>query len=243
MNEGIAIVERVYSAKGNSSAADALIADYLPFIKAETSKAIGRLVARDQEDELSIAMIGFHEAIESYSKLKGAFLRYASVVMRRKLIDYYRREKRHTGHVSLDEPSDQNITLIDTVQDRSDAFEDMSVRDATKQEIAELVKQLTEFDVSLTDIADNCPKQDRTLKSCGEALLYARTHPELIEELKRTKRLPLSKLCAGTGVERKTLERHRKYVLALLIIYSNGYEIIRGHLKQVLNPQKKGGVV
>ena len=37
-----------------------------------------------------------------------------------------------------------------------------------------------------------------------------------------------------SGVERKTLERHRKYMVALLLIYTNGYEIIRGHLKQVM---------
>ena len=34
--------------------------------------------------------------------------------------------------------------------------------------------------------------------------------------------------------KRQTLERHRKYMVALLLIYTNGYEIIRGHLKQVM---------
>ena len=35
-------------------------------------------------------------------------------------------------------------------------------------------------------------------------------------------------------MERKTLERHRKYMVALLLIHTNGYEIIRGHLTQVM---------
>ena len=30
------------------------------------------------------------------------------------------------------------------------------------------------------------------------------------------------------------MERHRKYLVALLLIYTNGYEIIRGHLAQVM---------
>ena len=55
-----------------------------------------------------------------------------------------------------------------------------------------------------------------------------------------TRRLPLAALADGAGVEKKTLERHRKYLMALLIIYSNGYEIIRGHLKQVLQLPKGG---
>ena len=37
----------------------------------------------------------------------------------------------------------------------------------------------------------------------------------------------------GTVVERKTLERHRKYLAAFLLAFTNGYEIIRGHLCQV----------
>ena len=63
---------------------------------------------------------------------------------------------------------------------------------------------------------------------------YAKGNPELLEDLLKTKRLPIGQLATGSGVERKTLERHRKYMVALLLIYTNGYEIIRGHLKQVM---------
>ena len=238
-----AIVERVYAAKGNSLAANDLIQDYLPFIKAETSRALGRIVL-DNHDELSIAMVAFHEAVESYSKLKGAFLKYAAIIIRHKLIDFYRKEKRHMGHISLDgHQSDENASPVGSlIGVQRDDYEKIDIRDATKQEIAELTAQLSVFDISLTDIADNSPKQRRTLASCQRALAYARQHPKLIDELKRTKRLPISKLAEGAGIQRKTLERHRKYVLALLLIFSNGYEIIRGHLKQVFIPQKGGAL-
>ncbi len=240
MTENVSTTERFCQAKGNSLLADALIRDYLPFIRSEASKAAGRLVT-EQDDEMSIAMIAFHQAIESYSKQRGAFLSYAAVIIRRKLIDYYRREKRHRGHTSLDEPAlDGDVVVGDTLADRSDAYDHMHTRDATRQEIVELSAHLADFDVSMTDIADNCPKQERTLLACQQALHYAKSNPHLIEELKRTKRLPLAQLCEGAGTPRKTLERHRKYILALLIIYSNGYELIRGHLKQILSPQKGG---
>ncbi len=241
MGKDTLTAERVYEAKGDALAADALIRDYLPFIRAEASKATGRIIS-EQDDEASIAMIAFHEAVESYSKTKGAFLGYASVVMRRKIIDYYRKEKRHMGQTSLDAPvyADDDEAMRDKIADVTDPYGDMVVRDATRQEIAELSAQLSGFDVSMTDIAENCPKQERTLAACQRTLAYAKDHPELVEELKRTGRLPIAKLSEGAGVERKTLERHRKYVLALMIIYSNGYEIIRGHLKQVLIPQKGG---
>ena len=91
-----------------------------------------------------------------------------------------------------------------------------------------------EIDELRPDVAANCPKQQRTLEACRKALQYARENPELLEDLLGTRRLPISRLSEGSGVERKTLERHRKYMIALLLIYTNGYEIIRGHLKQVM---------
>jgi RNA polymerase sigma factor len=237
------IHNRVNEAKNNGLAADALIKDYLPFIKSEASKTAGRAVT-EHDHEFSIAMMGFNEAIESYSETRGAFLKYASVVIQRKLIDNYRKEKRHTGQVSIYESisADSEMTLADTVQDEADTYDDINIREATKQEIAELTQQLRGLELSLTDIADNCPKQDRTLESCRKALFYARENPELIAIMKRTKKLPIAALAEGSGVERKTLERHRKYIMALLLIYSNGYEIIRGHLKQVM-PVKGGARV
>ena len=107
-------------------------------------------------------------------------------------------------------------------------------RYATRMEIEELTRQMQAFGVSLHDVADNCPKQQRTLAACRQALQYARENPELFDVLLHTKKLPVGQLAAGSGVERKTLERHRKYMVALLLIYTNGYEIIRGHLKQVM---------
>ena len=93
---------------------------------------------------------------------------------------------------------------------------------------------MQEFGVSLSEVAANCPKQQRTLDACRKALQHARENPELLDDFLKTKRLPIGQLAAGSGVERKTLERHRKYMVALLLIYTNGYEIIRGHLKQVM---------
>ncbi|MGI6161502.1 MAG: sigma factor [Christensenellales bacterium] len=238
------IVDRVYAAKGNSLAADKLIYDYLPFIKAEASKATGKII-RDSDDELNIAMLAFHEAVEGYSQLRGAFLKYAAVIMRRKIIDYFRTQQRHAGQISLDTPlnNDSDDTLKDVIASSADDYGERHTRAATKEEIEELAAQMKDFDISLTDIADNCPKQDRTLAACKKALAYAKENPFIIDELKRTKKLPITKLASGSGTQRKTLERHRKYIVALLLIFSNGYEIIRGHLRQVLQTREGGGEV
>ena len=236
MNEEHGILEQVYAAKESVQAADQLIGDYLPFIRAETAKFLKRPPEEGRDDELSIAMIAFHEAIGGYAKHRGSFLKYASMLIRSRPIDYARKERRHRQTVSLDAPAagEESASLGETLPEERDHPEESAHRQATRQEIEELSRQMESFGVSLSDVADNCPKQQRTLQACRKALAYARENRWLLEELVQGKKLPLAKLSDGSGVERKTLERHRKYLVALLLIYTNGYEIIRGHLAQVM---------
>ena len=66
------IVKMVYDAKADLQKADNLIRTYIPFIRSEVSKCISRLCT-EQDDEFSIAMMAFHEAIMGYEKKRGAF--------------------------------------------------------------------------------------------------------------------------------------------------------------------------
>ena len=232
------LIKQVYEAKKDSHAVDELISAYMPFIKAETARFINR-PPQPEDDELSIAMFAFYEAIRSYSRLKGSFLSFAALQIKNRLIDNYRKEKRSRGLISLDTPDEDDNELIDTISDSHDEYEENEIREATQAEIRELSAQMETFGVSLSDVADNSPKQGRTLAACQKAVAYARSHPGILEEFLRTKRVPIAKLAEGTNTERKTLERHRRYLVAVLLICTNGYEIMRGHIMQVL----KGGEI
>ena len=235
MNEEHSIIQRVYDAKDDMTAADSFISDYIPFIKAQVSKLMKRPVNIQQDDEYSVAMIAFHEAINGYSKTRGTFLSYASLLMRNRIIDFWRKNNRHNQVISINAPtSNEDQTIEDSLTDDEDYEENLAIREATKEEIIELSTQLRAFDVSLTDIADNSPKQERTLAACKRVVAYVKEDAELMEDFLRTKRLPLKKLTDGSKVARKTIERHRKYIIGLLLIYTNGYEIIRGHLAEVM---------
>ncbi|HRR76282.1 MAG TPA: sigma-70 family RNA polymerase sigma factor [Ruminococcus sp.] len=231
------IVSQVYKAKKDSHAADELIEAYMPFIRSETAKFLKR-PPDSSDDELSIAMFAFYESIRNYSRLRGSFLKFASLQIKNRLIDYFRKEKRNKGLISLDQPDeDEKNELIDTISDDHDDYAETELREATQQEIAELSAQMNDFGVSMTDVADNSPRQKRTLEICNKAVRYARNNPDLLAEFLRTKKVPISRLAEGADVERKSLERHRRYLVAVLLICTNGYEIMRGHIMQVL----KGG--
>ncbi len=231
---GNEIVRRVYAAKTDNAEADDLIVDYMGFIKAETARHLGRFCT-DQDDELSIAMLAFYDAIQKYDHNSGAFISFAGLMIRNRLIDYSRRENKHRQVISLDQPLEQDAegmptTMADRLQEPKTADGELR-RQAAASEISELKTQLKDYGITLADVVDQSPRQKRSLKICQEAIRYAREHPQLIQTLLRTRKLPLSELSGGANAARKTLERHRKYLIALLLVYSNGYDNIRDHLK------------
>ena len=113
------------------------------------------------------------------------------------------------------------------------------LRQASREEIREFGEKLAAFGLSFSDVTDNCPRQQRTFLACRRALDYARANPALLRQLEQTGRLAINELAAGSQTEKKTLERHRKYLVAILLAFTNGYEIIRGHLCQI-GPGKGG---
>ncbi len=231
------IVSHVYAAKEDVQTADALVREYLPFIKSETAKFLKRFPVEGQDDELGIAMFAFHEAAMAYSREKGAFLKLASTAIRNRLIDYQRKEQRHASVISLDQTVDGDSNSRTLLEQLDTGYDEIAARqniDNARVEILEFAQQLARYGLKLTDIADNCPRQERTLAACHRVLACARDNPMLLEQLTATGKLPMAALSDASGVERKTMERHRKYLVALLLAFTNGFEIIRGHLRQMM---------
>ena len=233
------LASRVLAAKRDQRLADDLVRDYLPFIKSETAKFLGRSPQQGRDDELGIAMFAFHEAVMAYDRARGAFIPLAATSIRNRLIDFARRERRHADVLSLDErrstsDDEDERTIVETIASERDEIGERQTREASRREIAEFVARLSDFGLTLLDVSENCPKQERTLAACQRVLCHARQAPELLERLEKTGKLPVAELAAGSGVERKTIERHRRYLVAVLLAFTNGFEIIRGHLRRIV---------
>ena len=61
-------------------------------------------------------------------------------------------------------------------------------------------------------------------------------HPPLMEKLRASKMLPIRELSLASGVVRKILERHRRYIIAGAEILDGDFPILAGYLAFV-----KGG--
>lgn len=239
MKEHQKLIKEINRAKKDNHFCDEFIGRYIPFIKSEVSRFLGRPVDDKTDDEYSIGMIAFYEALRGYNENRGAFLSYASLTIKSRLIDNMRKEVRHLGVLSLDAPlCEDDEPVINSIVDAKNEQSEYELSLATKDEIEELSAKLKEFGVSLSDVADNCPRQKKTLDACRSALEYAKKDKKVFDDFLRTKRLPLARISKGCSVERKTLERHRKYLVALFLIQTNGYEILRGHIKHVMEGEK-----
>ena len=225
------LLNQIELAKTDIDHADQLIRTYMPFIRSETAKFLHGPVQQASDDQFSIAMLAFHEAIRSYSALRGNFLKYASLVIESRLKTHAVALKRH-AHVSMDAPFEASEHTLHDVIAEAQTIEPSRL--ATQAEIEELENQMHRFGLTLTDITENCPRQQRSLEKCKKVIAYAIRNPHLLDEMVETMKLPMNALVNGSGVDRKTIERHRKYVMAMLLIYTNGYEIIRGHLVHML---------
>ena len=233
MTDSQYIIQQVLSAQTDSRAADDFIRQYMPFIRSEAAKTVKHSLS-EEDEEMSIAMLAFYEAIGAYAPHRGPFLPFAARAIRHRLIDHHRKESRHAHVLSYHAPAaDGETELLHSLSDPSDPISDVTMRQAAQTEIAEFSTQLESLGLCLSDVADNCPKQDRTLYACLKVLSCAKKDAVLLERTVKSGKLPIAELSGRSGVDKKTIERHRKYLMALLLAYTNGFEIIRGHLYQM----------
>ena len=138
------IVSQVYAAKTDPEAADALIGQYMGFIRSETVKFTHTAPEDGREDELSIAMLAFYESILGYEKSRGAFLAYAARAIRNRLIDHYRVAQRHGKVISLHAPAEEEPerSMLETLPDSRDEIGAYDLRAASREEIQEFGRQL-----------------------------------------------------------------------------------------------------
>ena len=130
------IAAQVLAAREDPQAADELVRQYLPFIRSETAKAIGRPPVEGVDDELGIAMFAFHQAALAYDSSRGAFLPLAAAAIRNRIIDYRRKERRHEGVLSLDQRLDDgdSRTLLDQLDAGRDELAERQVRQEAREE-------------------------------------------------------------------------------------------------------------
>jgi len=224
--------------QGDRYLLDEIINSYKPFI-AKTVSSVCKRYIYETDDEFSIGLIAFNEAIEKYSKERGnSLLSFSEVIIKRRVIDYIRKQSKNQ-HLSFDLTNDTNEeetagTII--VNELSlDDYQKKNDEQLRKDEIVHFQKLLTTFDLSFSDLVEISPKHVDARKNAIMAAKLLVENEELKEMLFTNKRLPIKQLEKMVDVSRKTIERNRKYIIAIALILSSDYVYMKDYIKGVLD--------
>ena len=186
-------------------------------------KATGSYVTTS-DDNYSIALIAFNEAIDSYDESKGNFTSFASLVIKRRIFDEYRKNK---GELPVNPSSfeaygdevdvdslDNNVTArMNALSNEKHAETDRLT--AMREEIAAATELLSFYGFTFYELTDCSPKSTATKAACKDAIVCMLRPGDLYDKMKQTKLLPIKEIETRTNIKRKTLERHRKYIMAV----------------------------
>ena len=229
------------NAKNDENSMNILITKYENFILKCASVAARSYISKS-DDEWSVALAAFTEAVRSYSSEKGSFLNFSELVIRRRIIDYIRSKSRYAPEI-LVKPSlfESETEEEEDYSMQSEIAKKVSseVDNSLKMEIYLINEVFSDYGFSFMDLADCSPKAEKTKKSCAKAVAYMIKNPILISEMKIKKQLPLNLIEKNTKVPRKLLERHRKYIVAAVEIMSGDYPHLAGYMRYIREELEK----
>lgn len=227
----------VQAKEGNAQIREQLLQDYRPFYLRVASGSCRKYLVLGRDDEASIAMIAFNEAIDSYNVDGGAsFLSFAEIVIKRRMVDYFRRQSKRADEIPLSsfEREDQEDNVMQRIESK-EAQAVLQIQEETeerREEIFRLDQLLSHYGIRFSDLVKISPKhQDARDRALQVANLLA-GEPELLAYLTTKKSLPLKELETKVEVSRKTLERQRKYIIALTLVLIGDFYYLRDYLNR-----------
>ena len=234
---------KVLAAKTDEALFSELVESRKPWMLRVASETTHRYIT-DSDDEWSIALMAFSEAVQSYEAGKGSFSGLAAMVIRRRIVDYLRSEGRYSDELSVspaafedslddEEAGGLNLRVQRRVAEEAAEAPGEDAASLAREEIAELQGILQLYGFSFFDLADASPKTEKTRKSCAQAVRTLIASVILMAQMRLKRLLPIKDLSEASGVVRKILDRHRKYIIAAAEILDGDFPILAGYMASI----------
>ncbi|MED3551674.1 RNA polymerase sigma factor SigI [Cytobacillus praedii] len=225
--------------QGDAALQNEIIDSYKPFI-AKTVSSVCKRYIHESDDEFSIGLIAFNEAIQKYSSEKGSSLiSFAEVLIKRRVIDYIRQQAKYQD-LSVDftygfiDDEEQQAGMIVENERSLDEYKKKTEEELRREEIIRFTAFLREFELSFQDLLEQSPKHADARKNAMIVAKKLTENEELKQILLDKKRLPIKKLEKEVSISRKTIERNRKYIIAIALVLIGDYIYLKDYIKGVL---------
>ena len=193
------------------------------------------------DDEWSVVLEAYHEAVRSYNETKGSFGPFSALVVRRRLNDHFRSRARFGQEIPTDpavfsgenlEEDGYTALEAEVARDLADSArtDDETGWQSAAEEIADVTKILEGYGFSFRDLTTCSPKSQKTRESCAQAVTFILEHSESLRVMREKKKLPIRDIAKEMGVQKKVLERHRKYIIAAVEILAGQYPVMAEYL-------------
>lgn len=205
--------------------ANELIENHIPFIIKSISDVTGRYVSCENDEELSVGLLGFNEAIERYDNEKGHFLSYAKLVISSRIKNYLKGENKHQ-HSSFEELVDKGFEIKDEYIEQE---EDNSL---LVEEINKLKAEISSFGFSLEDLVSEAPKQQATRINAINLSEKISNEEEFTSFMYLKKRLPIKKIVLKFSVTEKVIKRSKKFIISVVIIIDKNLSALKNWIRK-----------
>ena len=202
-----------------------LIENHMPFIIKSISDVTGRYVSCENDEELSVGLLGFHEAIERYDNEKGHFLSFAKLVIGSRIKNYLKSENKHQ-HSSLEELLDKGVEIKDEYLEQK---EDNSI---LVEEITRLKTEISSFGFTLEDLVNEAPKQQATRKNAISLSEEISKDEEFTSFMYVKKRLPIKRIVLKFSVTEKVVKRSKKFIISVIIIIDKNLSALKNWIRK-----------
>lgn len=210
-------------------ATEEFIEKHIPFIISYISKFTGRYVSIENDDEYSIGMMAFVEAIEKYKESRGDFYAFSRLVIESRLKNFFEKENKHSKNKSIEDYKERGTDLVDNLEDHD---KDDLNREFTINEIKKLKEEIDDFGFGFEELVNEAPKHKDTREKAIDISEKSSREKDITDFMFVKKRLPIKNMSDRFDVSEKVIRKSKLFIITVIIILFRGYRNLKLWIKK-----------
>ena len=205
---------QLMKAKVDSEVRESFIKENMNFIIYTTSKQLGRYLSIENDEEFSVALEAFNDAIDTYEEGHSKFETYVTTVIRNRLIDFHRSGVKHK-------------TMQQSWDDEIDEPAAPEADPILKIEIDTFGKRLSDFNITFDELVDSSPSHEDTRVKAIEVGESASKEETVIDLLYKTLKLPVMAIVKVVKTTRRFVYAHKTFILSVIVIFHEEFPSLK----------------